>query len=154
MIGGTVRTRGGLATFNLGNDRGIRTVVVFGQDYLIGDRIEREELELEKLKKQAADLDFEMRQNEKDADDETLTRNRKRKRQVLKEVEKRSVRLFTLRERFEEHYPAEITVRGTLYPGVVFESHGRTREITKERKNVTVAFDRESGHIELYERKG
>ncbi len=154
VIGGTVRTRGGLATFNLGNDRGIRTVVVFGQDYLIGDRIEREELELEKLKKQVADLDFEMRQNEKDADDETLTRNRKRKRQVLKEVEKRSVRLFTLRERFEEHYPAEITVRGTLYPGVVFESHGRTREITKERKNVTVAFDRESGHIELYERKG
>lgn len=154
VIGGTLRARGGVATFNLGNDRGIKTAVAFGQDYLIGDRIEREELELEKLKKQVADLDFEMRQNEKDADEETLTRNRKRKRSALKEIEKRSVRLFTLRERFEEHYPAEVTVRGTLYPGVVFESHGRTREITKERKNVTVAFNRESGHIELNEREG
>ncbi len=152
VIGGTVRARAGLSTFNLGNERGIRTLVSFGQDYLVGDRIEREEAELEKLKKAAADLDFEMRQNEKDGDEDQLARNRRRKRQLLKEIEKRGVRLFTLRERFEEHYPAEIVVRGTLFPGVVFESHGRVREVTKARRNVTVVFDRESGHIEIKDR--
>lgn len=72
---------------------------------------------------------------------------RKKKVIALKAMEKRGLRLFSLRERFEEHYESAVVVKGTVYPGVTLESHGRTLEVTNERKNVTFKFDQRSGHI-------
>ena len=71
-----------------------------------------------------------------------------KKLMMLKMLEKRGLRVFTLRERFEEHQESEIVVTDTLYPGVVIESHGRSMEITNEQKNVVVPFNPESGRIE------
>ena len=65
----------------------------------------------------------------------------------MKLIEKRSMRLFTLREKFEEHFPSEVEVRGKLYPGVVFESHGRYHEIDSEKKGVVLIFDQKTGRI-------
>ncbi len=147
IVGGTIRARKGLDVFNLGSTSGAKTVVSFGQDYLIMDQIEREEREIEKLKRQVTQLDLAMRDFSEELEREKLEELRKKKRLMIKGMEKRSLRLFTLRERFEEHYPSRVKVRGTLYPGVSFESHGRTHEVTQERKSVELVFDQDSGRI-------
>ena len=149
IVGGTLRCRGGLETHNLGSERGTKTVVCFGQDFLIADRIEREEKEIETAKKEIARIDFAMKEKEREHEKEALDALHRRKLALLKTIEKRGLRVFTLRERFEEHHEGSITVHSTLHPGVVFESHGRTREITSPRKNVVVIFNRESGRIEV-----
>lgn len=51
ILGGVTRSRYGLTTSQLGSPRGIRTQISFGQDYLIGDKIEQEEKEIDKIKK-------------------------------------------------------------------------------------------------------
>lgn len=149
VVGGTVRARRGLLATNLGNDRGIKTEISFGQDYLIGDQIEKEEREIANAKKQIADLDFEMRQYEHELDNEGLIKARREKLRLMKIMEKRSLRLFDLRERFEEHHESRVEVRGTLYPGVVFETHGRVHEVTSAQKAVIVEFEQKSGRIEI-----
>ncbi len=149
VVGGTVRARRGLIATNLGNERGIKTEISFGQDYLISDQIEKEEREIANTKKQTADLDFQMRQYEHELDNEGLLQARREKLRLMKIMEKRSLRLFDLRERFEEHHESRIEVRGTLYPGVVFESHGRQHEVTSAQKSVMVEFQQKSGRIEI-----
>ena len=68
--------------------------------------------------------------------------------QVLQAVEAKSFRLFTLRDSFEQYTPAEVVVEGTLYPGVVFESHGRYYDIKTEKKQVVITFNEKLGQIE------
>ena len=41
---------------NLGSERGARTEVSFGQNYLVADRIEKEEAELARLKELTASI--------------------------------------------------------------------------------------------------
>ncbi len=148
LIGGNTKTTGGIDVGNLGNDKGIKTEVSFGQNYLIQDRIELEEKEVEKIKTQIAKLDMTMHQLEKEGSKAKLKNARLQKVKMMKIMEKRGVRLFTLRERFEEHFPSEIKVRGTLYPGVILESHGRYHEITSEKKNLIITFNLQTGKIE------
>ena len=147
LVGGQIRARKGLDVFNLGSAGGVKTWVSFGQDYLIMDQIEREEGEIEKIKKQISRIDLAMRESEEELQRSKLEDLRRQKRTLLKVMEKRSLRLFTLRERFEEHYPSSVRVRGTLFPGVTLESHGRTLEITQERKAIEIVFDLDSGRI-------
>lgn len=52
----------------------------------------------------------------------------------MKSLEKKGVRLFTLREKFEEHFESEVLIRGTVFPGVVFESHGRFYDVKTEKR--------------------
>ncbi len=146
LVGGQIRARKGLDVFNLGSASGVKTSVSFGQDYLIMDQIEREEQEIEKIKRLITQADVAMQHSEK-LERGKLEELRKKKRLMLKAMEKRSLRLFTLRERFEEHYPASVKVRGTLFPGITFESHGRTLEVAQERKSVEIVFDQELGRI-------
>ena len=149
LIGGVTRARRGIVAANIGTGKGIQTRISFGQDYLIADRIELEEKEIGKLKSAIAAIDSALRQYEKVDDRSRLDTARKEKLKYLKMIEKRSIRLFNYREKFEEHVPSAITVRGTLYPGVVFESHGRFKEITEPQKGVTVSFDPRLGHINI-----
>ncbi len=148
LIGGDTKTTGGIDVNNLGNDKGVKTTVSFGQNYLIQDRIELEEKEIEKIKNQLSKLDLTMHQLEKEKDSGRLKTARLQKVKLMKIMEKRGVRLFTLRERFEGHFPSEIKIRGTLYPGVILESHGRYHEITNEKKNLIITFDLQTGKIE------
>ena len=67
---------------------------------------------------------------------------------MLKAIEAKSFRLFTLRESFEEHTPSEVVINGTLFPGVVFESHGRYYDIKTEKRQVVIRFNEKLGQIE------
>ncbi len=84
---------------------------------------------------------------EESDDRERLEELRKEKKKLLKMIEQRSVRLFTLREKFEEHYPSELRIQGTIFPGVRIESHGRTMEFTAPEKAVVISFDEQTGRL-------
>ena len=145
VVGGTVRVRKGLEAQSLGSSRGVATTVSFGQDYLIADRIEKEEKQIEELKLKITNMDVTMREEAENR--EKLEELRKEKKKMLKAIEQRSVRLFTLREKFEEHFPSQIQVRGTIHPGVTIESHGRTMEFTAPQKGLMISFNEETGRI-------
>ncbi len=125
----------------------------FGQDYLVQDQIELEEKETQKAKDALVKLDMKLKQEEKQGHTPLVKKLRTEKLKMMKIIEKRGMRTLMLREKFEEHYPCEVRVKGSIYPGVVLESHGRTMEIEKERKNVTITFDLETGHIQIKENK-
>lgn len=148
ILGGRVRCREGLETYDLGSERGMKTVVEFGQDYLIADRIEKEEQEMEKLKKEITRIDLTTKSAERKGEQAELSQLHAKKLSYLKMLEKRGLKTFTLRERFEEHHESSLTVRGTLWPGVEIQTHGRTLEITEPKKNVIIWFDPKSGRIE------
>ncbi|MFP4484906.1 MAG: flagellar assembly protein A [Spirochaetaceae bacterium] len=147
IVGGNLRVRKGVETQNLGSSSGAHTHVSFGQDYLVADQIEREEREVEKLKRRITTIDLSLQKVTDSSPIEEVESLRKEKKMLLKMMEHRSLRLFNLRERFEEHFPSEVRVKGTLFPGVVVESHGRTREYSERRKSVRIYFDLETGRI-------
>jgi uncharacterized protein (DUF342 family) len=150
LIGGTARCRQGVSVVNLGSAMGLPTLISFGQDYLVADRIELEEKEIEKLKTAIADSDNRMREigSQAQSDGEALNAVRKEKLRAMKLMEKRSMGLFSLREKFEKHYPAGITIRGDLFPGVVVESHSRYYEVSEKKRGVALYFDLEHGKIQ------
>ncbi|MGA2973813.1 MAG: flagellar assembly protein A [Spirochaetia bacterium] len=162
LVGGEVRASRGAEVQNIGSPGGIRTVVSFGQDFLVKDQIEREEREVAALIKRVADLDAEMFVLERRAAETVaaagaaagqsqaavmLGRARAQKVQAMKLIEQRKLRLITLHDRYDEHVPSEIAVRGTVYPGVVLESHGRRWETRTEKKMITLHFDPTQGRI-------
>jgi uncharacterized protein (DUF342 family) len=148
IMGGRLRCREGIETYDLGSERGMKTIVEFGQDYLIADRIEKEEQEMEKLKKEITRIDLATKAAERKGEQEELGQLHAKKLGYLKLLEKRGLKTFTLRERFEEHHDSSLTVKGTLWPGVEIQTHGRTLEITAPKKNVIIWFDPKSGRIE------
>jgi hypothetical protein len=166
LVAGEVRASRGVEAQNIGSPSGVRTVVSFGQDFLVKDQIEREEREVAALTKRVADLDTEMFVLEKRASESVaaagatvgvapaqsqaatmLSRARVQKVQALKLIEQRKMRLITLRDRYDEHVPSEVVVRGTLYPGVILESHGRRYETRTEKKMISLRFDPAQGRI-------
>jgi uncharacterized protein (DUF342 family) len=162
LLAGEVKASRGVEAQTIGSPSGARTVVSFGQDYLVKDQIEREEREVARLVKAVADLDAEMFVLEKRAFEAAaaagpapaqsqasamLARARTQKVQAMKLIETRKMRLITLRDRYDEHVPSEVVVRGTLYPGAVLESHGRRYETRTEKKMITLHFDPVRGAI-------
>ena len=145
IVGGTVRARRGIDVANLGNGAGVKTMISFGQDYLIADRIESEQKEIEKLKGEIVSIDAAL--GRAGLDPNTFAELKTRKVKALKLMEKRGSRIFLLREKFEEHFPSEIRVRGTLFPGVVIESHGRYYETSSPRKKIEIVFDEQTGRL-------
>ena len=154
IVGGTIRARHGLEVTSVGSPRGVKTRISFGQDYLIADLIEKEEKEIEKVKTRISQLDIEMRKAEKAGATEQLQGLRQEKVKMLKLMEKRGLRLFTLRERFEQHFPSKVVVNGDVHTGTVFESHGRTFEITRPRKGIQVEFDPHTGNLDVSDLNG
>ena len=148
LTGGSLKTRRGADVQNLGHANGVPTKVFFGQDYLIADRIQVEEKEIAKTRENVTRIDMMLHRLEAAGEKTKLARARQEKLKFIKLIEKRSLRLFTLREKFEEHYPSEIIIRGTLYPGVVFESHGRYYEVDSAQKGIVVYFDPDTGRIQ------
>lgn len=146
LIGGVCKARLGIEGANIGSERGSRTEISFGQDYLVMDQIEVTERETEKIK--AALLDLDKRIAALMSAKASLDAARAEKVRLMKIVEKYGMRLFTLREKFEAHHGSEIRVRGTVFPGVVMESHGRYYEVKQKRSRVVFYFNREAGRIQ------
>jgi uncharacterized protein (DUF342 family) len=151
IMGGTIRVKNGLELITLGSVSEIKTKICFGQDYLIADQIELQEKEIKKLGARALSIDALMKNQQKlkSVDPEKLRKLREDKFHILKLMEKGSKRLFFLREKFEEHYPGEVIVKGTVYPGVTIESHGRSYEVKEQKTMVAFIFNPRLGRIEV-----
>lgn len=149
LQGGLCRAKKGIDVAHLGSERGGMMQVSFGQDYLLHDLIEQEQREIEKLQKAIVDCDRRMRELERPpaGGAAELDAARRDKLAALRALEKRSLRLFSLREKFEEHFPSDVRVRGYVYPGVVLESHGRVLEVTQRMSGMVFAFDQSTGRI-------
>ena len=133
----------------VGNARCVRTEISFGQDYLVEDQIAVEAREIEKLKAGIAVLDARIANLDRGASKAGLEDLGREKARRLDILERRSMRLLSLREMFETHSPSQVVVPGTLHPGVVFECHGRTLEIDSPRARVAVSFNQVAGRIEV-----
>lgn len=147
LIGGVIKAKDGLEIGVIGSERGAKTVISFGQDYLVENQISVVNAELEKLRAFTDKLDEIMERLEKSPDKSKLLEIRKKKLQTLKMIEKKNLRLFLLKEKFEAHFPSEVRILDRIYPGVVIESHGRILEINEERKGFTVLFDPSNGKL-------
>jgi uncharacterized protein (DUF342 family) len=147
VIGGTIKARYGVFAAGLGTEKGVPTEISFGQNYLIADQIDLEEKEIRKLNTIKNQIDHLIRQCENQGDKKKLEAYRTEKLKTLKLIESHSLRLFNLREKYEEHFPSEIIVRGTVYPGVVIESHGRFHAFAAPKKNIRITFEPSSGRI-------
>jgi uncharacterized protein (DUF342 family) len=145
LIGGVCRARAGVEAMNVGTERGTRTEISFGQDYLVKDQIEVSERELDRIK--TALTETEKKIQAAVGSPFSLDNARAEKVKLMKLMEKHGMQLFTLREKFEEHHESEVRVRGNVFPGVVLESHGRYLEIKQKKGQVVFYFDREVGRI-------
>ena len=145
LIGGLCRARKGIDVTILGSENYAKTEISFGQDYLVADQIEAEEREIDRLKGLILQADRNMSDLERAG--AGLDRVRQDKVKLVKLLEKRTLRVFDLRERFEEHVPSEVRVRGTVFPGVILESHNRFYEVRSRKTKVVFAFDPKVGRI-------
>jgi uncharacterized protein len=145
LIGGLCKARKGVDVAVLGSENFAKTEVSFGQDYLVADQIDAEEKEIERLKALILQADRTMADLEKAG--AGLDRARQDKVKLMKLLEKRTIRIFDLREKFETHVESEIRVRGVAYPGVIIESHNRFFEIRSKKTKVAFSFDPSLGRI-------
>jgi uncharacterized protein (DUF342 family) len=146
VMGGVVRARQGIVAQNLGSPGGARTLVSFGQDYLLLEKIERE---IEKLKGRVVELDRSMKEMQRAGAPgaAALAAARAEKLAAMKAIEQRGLQLIGMKDRFDEHVPSEVVIRGTLYPGVVVESHGRRFSVQTEKSNLRLFFSKVEGKV-------
>ena len=137
--------REGIDVAVLGSENYAKTEVSFGQDYLVADQIDAEEREIEKLKALILQSDRTMADLERAG--AGLDRIRQDKVKLVKLLEKRTHRIFDLREKFEAHVASEVRVRGTVFPGVILESHNRFFEVRSKKSKVAFSFDQQLGRI-------
>ncbi|MDR2619396.1 MAG: FapA family protein [Treponema sp.] len=145
LLGGVCQARYGIDAANIGSETGGRTEISFGQDYLIKDQIGVTEEEISKTREALAKTDEKIKQSLKNPS--ALEAARMEKVGLMKKLEQLNLKIFTLNEKFEEYHESEIRIRGTIYPGVVIESHGRYYEVQQTRSQVVFYFDRESGRV-------
>ena len=146
LSGGVCQARHGIDTADMGSEKGLRTEISFGQDYLIKDQIGVCEEEITKLRRTLSGTEEKIKtmlQKKQPLNDEL----KKEKVQQVKLLEQLNLKVFNLREKFEEHHESEIRVRGTVFPGVIIESHDRYYEVQQKRSRVIFYFDRKSGRI-------
>ena len=105
--------------------------------------------EIEQLNSHLESLELMMKTAEHKGQQKKLMGLRKKKIQYLKVQEKKVVKNFLMKDKFELHFDSEIKVSGTIFPGTVFESHGRKLEINERITSQTVFFDSETGKISI-----
>jgi len=146
LSGGVCQARQGIDAADIGSEKGLRTEISFGQDYFIKEQIGACEEEIVKIKSALSDLEVkitELRNNKKSLPDDLKIE----KIRLVKLLEQENLKVFNLREKFEEHFESEIRCRGTVFSGVVLESHNRYYEVQQKRSQVIFYFDRKSGII-------
>ena len=144
LLGGTISAAKGVSTQDLGAEKTIRTIISFGQDYLIKDEIEVREKEIAENNAALSEIEKKLTSGASEVNIDEL-RNKKVK--LIKRNSALTVRIFNLKENFEFHIPSKITVKGTVYPGVVLESHGRYFEVMETKRHVFFEFDQKKGQI-------
>ncbi len=148
LIGGKAQARRGLAVQNLGSPSGTHTEVSFGQDYLLLEKIEQAQAEGRRLAAQVVELRQRVHQLERPgADRQALTLAVAERHEAQQLAEKSAQGLAALQEQFKRDFPAEVVVRGVLYPGVVIESHGYTYAPNVEKHRITLRYDPKSRQI-------
>jgi uncharacterized protein (DUF342 family) len=148
LLGGLACCRNGLEARNLGSERWIKTEISFGQDYLLRDRIRQEEELRRRRQERLLELDRRLPELARAGRPAELSAARQQKLALCKLLDSQKQRLFLLREQFEEHFPSEIVVRDTIFPGVVLESHGRRLEILNKKEKVVFYFNPKTAKIE------
>jgi len=147
VVGGHIKSKLGMDVQNLGNPKGLSTMVSFGQDYLIEDHVENQEKEMDQIRSAIMKLDQFMSTLTRPEDKPKLYAARKKKVMAMKTLEKKGLALINLRDRFEVHFQSTLVIRNTLYPGVTIESHGRVYQINEKRQGVKISFDSKTGRI-------
>jgi len=147
IIGGSIKVKNGLSVGVLGSEREVKTRISFGQDYLVEDQINVVSKEIEEINRQLPEIDSQLELAEQKRNQKKLMALRKKKVQMLKILEKKGIKNFFLKEKFEVHYDSEIRVENSVFPGVQFESHGRTLDIKEKLTSVIVYFDSSTGKI-------
>jgi hypothetical protein len=153
LVGGEVRASRGAELQNLGSPGGIRTVMSFGQDFLVKDQIERADRDVAALTAKVSALDTEMQRLEAGGAGLSATQRpvlekaRADKRAAMKLLEQRKLQLIGLHDKYDEHIASDVLIRGTLFPGAVLECHGRRYETRTEKKMITLHFDPAQGKI-------
>lgn len=148
ILGGNLKIKSGLETDIIGSERGANTVISFGQDYLVEDQIGLVEKDIKKIQEQMMKIDAIIQKiQEQGGKNEVLLEAREKKRKALKMVEKKNLKLFLLREKFEMHFDSSILVREKVFAGTLFESHGRSLEIPQDLQSVEIFFDQSTGKI-------
>jgi uncharacterized protein (DUF342 family) len=125
--GGVYRAKNGLETGDLGGEGGAKTEISFGQDYLVKDQLDQVQREIARIT---------------ESRDRSATTGRAAT--LLAEL---NARALGLKAQFGAHHPAEIRIRGAVWPGVVMESHGTYYEVRKPASGVAFWYDQESGRI-------
>ncbi len=148
IAGGNIRTKFGMEVHNLGHPSKKETIVSFGQDYLVEDQIKTEEKEVDKIRQSIIALDRMMLKFSKPDQKAHLDAVRKKKVLLMKMLEKRGRKLIFLRDKFEVHFPSEILVKGSIFPGVNIESHGRLLEVQQKKTSVRITFNLMTGKLE------
>jgi uncharacterized protein (DUF342 family) len=146
LSGGVCQARQGVDAVDIGSEKGARTEISFGQDYLIKDQIGVCEEEIARLRRNLSETEEKIKATlgkKLPLSDEI----KKEKVNLVKLIEEIKLKIFTLSEKFEEHHESEVRIRGTVFPGVVIESHNRYYEVQQKRSRVLFYFDRESGMI-------
>ncbi len=148
VVGGETFTKKGISVDEIGSPSGSKTMISFGQDYLVADKIKVFEGDIEKIQEDLMKIDQILHKPGGHTNQDKVTHLRKQKVFLMKKLEKKNMKLFLLREKFEEHATSEIIVRSKIYPGVIFESHGRKLEIMDEEPNCKIVFNPNTGQIE------
>ena len=145
FIGGNAHAARGINVRNLGDYKTVRTIISFGQDYLIKDKIEVYEKQTQENLLEIARIEAELSDTETPAD--RIQELREQKVILLKSNTALGIKIFKLKENFESHIPSEVKITGTVYPGVILESHGRYYEVHEPASHVIFTFDSKQGRI-------
>ncbi|MBN2617155.1 MAG: DUF342 domain-containing protein [Spirochaetales bacterium] len=150
IVGGETYCKYGLYVDEIGSPSGGNCQVSFGQDYLVADKIKVYEEDIEKIQMDLLKIDQILQKPGVSFNQEKLAYIRKQKVFLMKKLEKKNMKLFLLREKFEEHATSEVVIRNKIYPGVVFESHGRKLEILDIEPPCRIVFNPNTGQIEKH----
>jgi uncharacterized protein (DUF342 family) len=148
LIGGKAQARLGLAVQNLGSPSGTHTEVSFGQDYLLLEKIEQAQAEAKHLAARVVELRQRVHQlKHPGADRQALELAVAERHEAQQQAERSVQALAALQEQFKRDFPAELVVRGVLYPGVVIESHGYTYTPTVEKHMIRLRYSAKDRQI-------
>lgn len=145
FIGGNAHAARGMRVRNLGDYKTVRTIISFGQDYLIKDKIEVYEKQTQENLSELVRIEAELSDTETPAD--RIQELREQKVILLKSNTSLGIKIFKLKQNFETHIPSEVKITGTVYPGVILESHGRYYEVREPASHVIFTFDSKQGRI-------
>jgi len=145
FIGGNAHAARGIHVRNLGDYKTVRTIISFGQDYLIKDKIEVYEKQTQENLLELSRIEAEL--NDAESSDEHIKELREQKVILLKSNTALGLKIFKLKENFESHIESQVMITGTVYPGVILESHGRYYEVREPLSHVIFTFDPEKGRI-------